>query len=76
MQWAEWVLRYRHAVIALLLGILVLGVQARFQLPVQLFPDTDPPTVTVITEYPGMASADVDADLTRLLEEEFASSTV
>lgn len=73
MRWAEWVLRYRHAVIALLLAVLVLGVQARFQLPVQLFPDTDPPSVTVITEYPGMASADVDADLTRLLEEEFAS---
>jgi Cu/Ag efflux pump CusA len=50
MQWAEWVLRYRHAVIALLLAALVLGVQARFQLPVQLFPDTDPPTVTVITD--------------------------
>jgi CzcA family heavy metal efflux pump len=73
ISWAEWILRHRHAVIALLVGILVLGVQARFQLPVQLFPDTDPPTVTVITEYPGMASADVDADLTRLLEEEFAS---
>jgi hydrophobe/amphiphile efflux-1 (HAE1) family protein len=73
MNWPEWVLRHRHTVIALLVGVLVLGVQARFQLPVQLFPDTDPPTVTVITEYPGMAAVDVDADLTRLLEEEFAS---
>ncbi len=73
MNWPEWVLHQRHTVIALLVGALVLGVQARFQLPVQLFPDTDPPTVTVITEYPGMAATDVDADLTRLLEEEFAS---
>lgn len=73
MRWPELILRYRHTTLALLLGVLVLGVQARFLLPVQLFPDTDPPTVTVITEYPGMATADVDADLTRLLEEEFAS---
>lgn len=73
MRWPELILRYRHATLALLLGVLALGVQARFLLPVQLFPDTDPPTVTVITEYPGMATADVDADLTRLLEEEFAS---
>jgi hydrophobe/amphiphile efflux-1 (HAE1) family protein len=73
MRWPELVLRHRHAALALLIAVLVLGVQARFQLPVQLFPDTDPPTVTVITEYPGMAAADVDADLTRLLEEEFAS---
>jgi hydrophobe/amphiphile efflux-1 (HAE1) family protein len=73
MRWPELVLQHRHAALALLIAVLVLGVQARFQLPVQLFPDTDPPTVTVITEYPGMAAADVDADLTRLLEEEFAS---
>lgn len=73
MRWPEIILRYRHTTLALLLGVLALGVQARFVLPVQLFPDTDPPTVTVITEYPGMATADVDADLTRLLEEEFAS---
>jgi CzcA family heavy metal efflux pump len=73
VRWPELVLRYRHTTLALLLAVLVLGVQARFLLPVQLFPDTDPPTVTVITEYPGMAAADVDTDLTRLLEEEFAS---
>jgi hydrophobe/amphiphile efflux-1 (HAE1) family protein len=73
MRWPELILRYRHTTLALLGAVLVLGVQARFLLPVQLFPDTDPPTVTVITEYPGMAAADVDADLTRLLEEEFAS---
>jgi multidrug efflux pump subunit AcrB len=73
VRWPELILRYRHATLALLLGVLALGVQARFLLPVQLFPDTDPPTVTVITEYSGMATLDVDADLTRLLEEEFAS---
>ena len=72
MLWAQWVLRYRHSVFAILLAIVVLGVQARFMLPVQLFPDTDPPTVTVVTEYPGMAAVDVDAELTRLLEDELA----
>jgi HAE1 family hydrophobic/amphiphilic exporter-1 len=71
--WPKWVLSHRHAVIALILALLVLGIQARFELPVRLFPDTDPPTVTVITQFPGMAVADVDTDLTRLLEEEFAS---
>jgi multidrug efflux pump subunit AcrB len=72
MSWAEWVMHNRHIVLALLIATLLLGALARFQLPVRLFPDTDPPTVTVITEYPGMAATDVDADLTRLLEEEFA----
>ncbi|MFW5926980.1 MAG: efflux RND transporter permease subunit, partial [Wenzhouxiangella sp.] len=72
-RWPEWVLDNRHVVISAIILVLVLGVQARFDLPVRLFPDTDPPTVTVITQYPGMAAADVDNDLTRLLEEEFAS---
>ncbi|WP_018168399.1 efflux RND transporter permease subunit [Thioalkalivibrio sp. ALMg9] len=73
MTWVEGLLRYRHTVLALLAAALILGLQARFDLPVQLFPDTDPPTVTVITAYPGMAALDVDRELTRLLEEEFAS---
>ena len=73
MSWVEGLLRYRHTVLALLAAALILGLQARFDLPVQLFPDTDPPTVTVITAYPGMAALDVDRELTRLLEEEFAS---
>ena len=73
MLWPELVLKYRHTVIAVLLALVVLGIQARFQIPVQLFPDTDPPTVTVITEYPGMASIDVDADLTKILEDELTS---
>ena len=73
MSWPELVLKYRHTVIALLAALIILGIQARFQIPVQLFPDTDPPTVTVITEYPGMASIDVDSDLTKILEEELTS---
>lgn len=43
MLWPELVLKYRHTVIAVLLALVVLGIQARFQIPVQLFPDTDPP---------------------------------
>jgi hydrophobe/amphiphile efflux-1 (HAE1) family protein len=73
MPWPELVLKHRQTLIAVLLALVVLGIQARFQIPVQLFPDTDPPTVTVITEYPGMASIDVDADLTKILEEELTS---
>jgi len=72
-RWPQWVLAHRHTMIALIIAALVLGIQARYELPVRLFPDTDPPTVTVITQFPGMAAADVDNDLTRLLEEEFAS---
>lgn len=65
-------LSHRHAVFALLIGIIYLGIQARLSLPVQLFPDTDPPVVTVITPYPGVSSRDVAKSLSKLLEEEFS----
>lgn len=71
--WPEFVLKHRFAVLALTLAVLVLGTLARFDLPIRLFPDTDPPTITVMTAFPGMAAADVDNDLTRPLEDEFAS---
>ncbi len=68
----NWVLGHRHAVLALIVVVLVIGLEARRQLPVQLFPDTDPPMVTVITPYPGMAAEDVAENLSKLLEEELA----
>lgn len=66
-------LENRHAVWALVLAILFFGTAAYTGLPVQLFPDTDPPMVNVITAYPGASAPDVARDLSRPLEEEFAS---
>lgn len=68
----RWILDHRHAVLAVLAAVLLLGMDARYQLPVQLFPDTDPPMVTVITPYPGMAAEDVEQNVSKLMEEEFA----
>ena len=73
MSWPALSLRHRHTVFAALIAIIVLGVAARLELPVQLFPDTDPPVVTVITPYPGVAAEDVAKSLSKLLEEEFGS---
>jgi hydrophobe/amphiphile efflux-1 (HAE1) family protein len=70
VSWPRLALRYRHSVFALLIALVVLGVAARFELPVELFPDSDPPVVTVITAYPGVAPADVANDLSKPIEEE------
>lgn len=68
----RWVLAHPHAVLAALVAVLLLGLDARLQLPVQLFPDTDPPMVTVMTPYRGMAAERVEENLSKRLEEEFA----
>ncbi len=72
MSWPRFSINYRYTVFALLIGIIVLGAVARFSLPVRLFPDTDPPVVTVLTSYPGVAARDVSKNLSKPMEEEFA----
>jgi len=71
VNWPEISLRHRYTVFAVLIAVIVLGIAARLQLPVQLFPNTDPPVVTVITTYPGVAAEDVAKNLSKLFEEEF-----
>ena len=66
-------LRNRYSVWALVVAIVVLGLGAYREIPVRLFPDTAPPLVNVVTTWPGATAADVDRDLSTILETEFAS---
>ena len=69
----RWILNNRHIIWALTIAVAIFGVIAYKQLPVQLFPDTAPPLVNVMTAYPGAAAEDIAERLTRRLEEEFAA---
>ncbi len=71
MSWPRFSINYRYTVFAMLIGVIVTGVVARFSLPVRLFPDTDPPVVTVLTAWPGVAARDVSKNLSKPMEEEF-----
>ncbi|HEY9148965.1 MAG TPA: efflux RND transporter permease subunit, partial [Gammaproteobacteria bacterium] len=71
MSWPRFSLRYRYTVFAALIAVAVFGIVSRLSLPIQLFPDSDPPVVTVITTYPGVAAVDVAKNLSKLMEEEF-----
>ncbi len=67
------ILSNRHLVWALLFGAAFAGIRAYRSIPMQLFPDTAPPLVNVITPYPGAGARDVDENLSQKLEAEFAS---
>ncbi len=71
MSWPRFSIQHRYTIFAALIAVIILGISARFSLPVRLFPDTDPPVVTVITPYPGVAAVDVAKNLSKPLEEEF-----
>ncbi|MDX9759157.1 MAG: efflux RND transporter permease subunit [Bacteroidota bacterium] len=70
---SEYTIRHRHTVYALTIAGVVFGVLAYMGLPIQLFPETAPPLVNVLTAYPGAAAADVADLLSDPIEEECAS---
>ena len=61
-------LKNRVLVIALALLVLLLGIRTGMQLPVEVLPDMTKPTVTVLTEAPGLAPEEVEILVTRPLE--------
>jgi len=71
MSWPRFSISHRYTIFSALIAVVILGVAARFSIPVRLFPDTDPPVVTVITPYPGVAAVDVGKNLSKPMEEEF-----
>lgn len=51
------------------IGVLLFGLYAYRQLPVDLYPEIDPPFISVFTYYQGANAADVETNVTRLLED-------
>ena len=55
---------------SLIFLIAIVGIQGFRNMPINLFPDTDYPQITVLTFYPGASAKDVEDKVTRLIEKE------
>jgi CzcA family heavy metal efflux pump len=68
----NWLIRYslghRSLILAGALIVLVLGIQTARELPVEVLPDLTKPTVTILTEAPGLAPEEVETLVTAPLE--------
>jgi len=63
-------LKKPYVVIALVLLVVAMGAFAFFRTPTDLFPDTVPPQVVVVTVEPGAAARDVADKITQVMEKE------
>ncbi len=50
-------------------GIMVLGIYSLTKLPVDLYPEMEPPYISVITTYPGANASDIENNITKRIED-------
>jgi len=70
MNLTNFSLKNPYTVIALVLVVVALGAFAFFRTPTDLFPNTVPPQVVVITVEPGAAARDIADKITQIIEKE------
>ena len=62
-----------HLVLSFVILLSVVGIIGYRRMPFNLFPDTDRPQISVVTVMPGAAAADVETDITRVIEKEVST---
>ncbi len=70
MRLVEGYVRKPHLLLSLVLLLAVVGVVGYFKLPVNLFPDSERPQISVVTVWPGASADDVSGDVSRVIEKE------
>ncbi len=63
-------LKRPHLIVSLIFLIAIIGILGFKKMPINLFPDTDYPQITVLIFYPGASAKDVEDKVTRLVEKE------
>jgi hydrophobe/amphiphile efflux-1 (HAE1) family protein len=57
------------SVILIFVGVIIMGLFSLRYLPIDLYPEIDPPIVSVFTFYEGASAADIETNVTRILED-------
>ena len=70
MSLSEFSMRSPYAIIASCLLVVALGLFAFVRTPTDLFPDTTPPQVVVVTVWPGADADDIADKVTQVIEKE------
>jgi HAE1 family hydrophobic/amphiphilic exporter-1 len=65
----ETAVRKPVSTILIFIGAIVLGLFSLNRLSIDLYPEIEVPMLTVVTTYPGTSAADIEQNITRLLED-------
>ena len=57
------------------IGIIVFGIYSLVYVPIDFFPEMEPPIITVFTYYSGASAADIEENITTRLENSFSTLT-
>ncbi len=68
MSFISWVLARPHAILALFAFVIFGGIISFNAMPLNLFPDSNRPTVSVVTSWPGATAKDVAIEVTHPIE--------
>ncbi len=71
----HWSVKNRNTVYILIIALLIFGVYAYINIPRELFPEVNYPTIFVQTIYPGNSAKDIENLVTDPLEKELKSVT-
>lgn len=61
--------------IMLFVAIIIIGLVSFQRLPIDLFPEIEPPVVSVLTQYPGASAQDVELNISKKIESGLSSIT-
>lgn len=55
--------------ILVFVGVIIFGLYSMTRLPIDMYPEMDPPYISVVTFYPGASAADIETNITKILED-------
>ena len=55
------------------IAVIVIGIYSFMKLPVDMFPQMDPPYITVMTTYPGASASEMETNVTKIMENALTS---
>ena len=55
------------------IAVIIIGIYSFIKLPIDMFPQMDPPYITVMTTYPGASASEMETNVTKIMENALTS---